>query len=132
MDEERVAEVLRQRGYDDIPKDLLTEFVQLLNNDKDIVKKPAKQPSQVEETENSPKQANKRKPKKKKAKKQKKEKDLTPKNLCNFVIEDDVTKFSNEMKRLQQDANELLGRFNHAIQLFQAESFNEEEEDSEN
>ena len=140
MDEKQVAKILNQK-YEGVPPDLISEFYKSLQEEKETTKQNPKKKKIDNKKENLPQEnevnPQKKKPKKgkkgkKKGQKAQKEKDLTPKNLCNFAIQDDITKFETEMKDLQAFANDLLTRFDNAISLFEEpQQTNEEEEEEE-
>ena len=136
MDEKQVAEILNQK-YEGVPPDLIREFYKALQKEKESGNQKTKKRKIHKNTENEP-QENVEKQQKKKTRKSRKgkkkvqkERDLTPKNLCNFAIQDDITKFETEMKDLQIYAKDLLARFDNAVALFEEEEQQENEEEEE-
>ncbi|EAY15952.1 hypothetical protein TVAG_262020 [Trichomonas vaginalis G3] len=124
MDEDTVAEVLKQKGYNDIPQDYIHEFVESLKKDQEYNENATNKSANSNNSSVKAKTKSKQVPKRNKksttgkTSSNQNPKSQIPKNLCNFTDEDDVTKFSNEMKRLRQDEKDLLDTFECAINFF--------------
>lgn len=122
MNRDEVVEVLKQKGYSDVPDETVEDFIAYLNKypdfDETNPKKSAKNLSKAKNNKQTKTKTAAKKQTKKSTTNPKKQQSMIPKNLCNFTDEDDVTKFSNEMKRLRQDEKELLNKFQGAINFF--------------
>jgi hypothetical protein len=123
MDESTVEEILNEKGYSDIPKDAIRDFVRSLNKERNL---NGKENGSIGKNINTKKTEEKqnsveRQKKSEGGKKKKCQKKDNLSTLINFSTEDEICKYKREIKDLKNYGNEITQKIDMGISYFKGE-----------